>query len=251
MCNRYRPARGDLLDYLEELGISHLPSNAHVGHPIGLWPKDIGPRQRGAFLRPRGDGLEEVLGQWGLIGDGWPEPVKKLKRVVRGKERWEPQMTNNARSETIGKLQTFRGPWSRGQRCIIPAAWHVEPNWESGKNEWWRIRARRARAYVLAGVWNDWTDPATGEVIGSYTMVTVQCNDHPLLNRMHRPDTDDSGAPLPMAQQDKRAVVPLLSVDAIRRWLHGSNGEALAALQLPPAEDLEAGPESATAGPLL
>jgi putative SOS response-associated peptidase YedK len=186
------------------------------------------------FVRPKKDSrqLEEVFGQWGLIG--WfaktPQPEK-----VKGRSKI---LTNNARFETIHKLATYNEPRARGQRCIIPAGWHVEPCWESGKNVWWQLRLAGPHAHGLAGIWNTWTDKASGEIWESYSMVTVNCDHHPLLNRMHRPD------PMrPDTEQDKRAVVPLAR-DAIDAWLFGTVEEASAALVLPLEEQFEAAPEA-------
>lgn len=72
----------------------------------------------------------------------------------------------------------------------------------------------------LAGLWNTWTDKATGEVIESYTMLTVNADDHPLMSRMHRPDPA-----LPTDEQDKRSVVAIEQAD-IEQWLRGSREEA-------------------------
>jgi len=85
---------------------------------------------------------------------------------------------------------------------------------------------------MLAGLWNEWTDPATGEVIPSYTMLTTNCNAHPLLSLMHRPDIDAGGQPLPHDQQDKRTVVPLERSDW-EQWLHGSPADAAQLLRMP------------------
>jgi hypothetical protein len=40
----------------------------------------------------------------------------------------------------------------------------------------------------LAGQWNTWTDKASGEIIESYTMLTINADHHPLMSRMHKPD---------------------------------------------------------------
>jgi putative SOS response-associated peptidase YedK len=88
---------------------------------------------KGPFVRrASGGGRECMIGQWGLIGWFAKQPVPP-KRVP---------MTNNARSETVATLPTFKGPWARGQRCLIPAVSYDEPNWEAGRNVWWRMRRR-------------------------------------------------------------------------------------------------------------
>ncbi len=46
--------------------------------------------------------------------------------------------TNNARFEEITTKASFKSSWTYGKRCIIPAVSFDEPNWESGKNIWWR-----------------------------------------------------------------------------------------------------------------
>ena len=89
----------------------------------------------------------------------------------------------------------------------------------------------------MAGLWNTWTDKETGEVVESYTMVTLNADHHPLLNRMHRPDPTR-----PETMQDKRAVVPL-APSAFKVWLRGAIEEATAVLQLPDTEVYNAGPD--------
>jgi putative SOS response-associated peptidase YedK len=60
--------------------------------------------------------------------------------------------TNNARSEELADKATYKHPWNRGQRCIIPAQSFDEPNWESGKNEWWTFRRTDGAPLGLAGL---------------------------------------------------------------------------------------------------
>ena len=60
----------------------------------------------------------------------------------------------------------------------------------------------------LAGLWNTWTDPATGELIESYTMLTMNADAHPLMRRMHKPDP--KFAP---QEQDKRSAMVIEATD--------------------------------------
>lgn len=84
--------------------------------------------------------------------------------------------------------------------------------------------------WALAGLWDEWTDPASGEVVLSYTLVTQNCDHHPLLKLMHRPNLK-----LPADRQDKRTVVPIEREDWAT-WLHGNAQEAEALIRLPPVE---------------
>ena len=127
-------------------------------------------------------------------------------------------------------------PWKDGRRCIIPAVSFDEPNWESGKNVWWQFRRADGALWGLAGLWNTWTDRATGEIVESYTMLTINADHHPLMSRMHKPDPK-----LSPDQQDKRSVIAIEQAD-VDQWLAGTLEEAMALLRAPAMELIEAGP---------
>lgn len=218
MCNRYTPPK--------ELEIER---EWHVGrqNPIRWWDDVLFPRGQGAFIRRARDDAgysrELVVGQWGLIP--WFAKEPKLKYP-----------TNNARSEEMADKASYKLPWARGQRCIIPAADFDEPNWESGKNVWWRFRRADGHPWGLAGLWNTWTDKASGEVHESYTMLTINADAHQLMSRMHKPDPK-----LGPDQQDKRSVIPIELAD-VDAWLAGTQAEAAALLRLAPVDIFDAGP---------
>mgnify|MGYP006139751979 FL=1 len=166
---------------------------------------------------------ELVAGQWGLIP--WFAKEPKLKYP-----------TNNARSEELSQKASYKHPWARGQRCIIPAATFDEPNWETGKNVWWRFARADGDPWGLAGLWNVWTDRASGQVYESYTMLTINADAHPLMSRMHKPDPK-----LPADLQDKRSVIPIELAD-VDQWLAGTVAEATQLLRVAPVEVFNAGP---------
>ena len=174
-------------------------------------------------------------------------PINSTDRTPRakpapGKKQGAILKTNNARDDRIATAWTYRFPWQDGKRCLIPAWLFIEPNWETMSNVWWQFRRNDGRPWALAGLWNEWTDPKTGEVVPNYTMITVNANDHPLMSRMHRPEVDPgTEEPLPLAQQDKRSVVSIEAAN-MEQWLTGSQDEARALLKPPALELIEAGP---------
>lgn len=218
MCNRYTSAK--------ELEIER---EWHIGNrnPIRWWDDVLYPRGKGAFIRRARDDAgysrELVTGQWGLIP--WFAKEPKL-----------PYQTNNARSEELVAKASYKQPWASGQRCIIPATDFDEPNWESGKNVWWRFRRADGRPWGLAGLWSIWADKATGEVHESYTMLTMNADAHPLMSRMHKPDPK-----LAADRQDKRSVIPIELAD-VDTWLAGTQQEAASLLRLPALELINAEP---------
>ncbi|WP_074923678.1 SOS response-associated peptidase [Delftia lacustris] len=218
MCNRYKSPREDEIERMWRVGRQN---------PGRWWDEDVFPRGAGAFIRRAQDDAgysrELVAGQWGLIP--WFAKEPKLKFP-----------TNNARSEELAAKASYKHPWARGQRCIIPATTFDEPNWETGKNVWWRFARADGDPWGLAGLWNAWTDPATGQIHESYTMLTINADAHPLMSRMHKPDPK-----LPADKQDKRSVIPIELAD-VDQWLAGTVAEASQLLRVAPVEVFQAGP---------
>ncbi len=207
MCNVYAP-----------------PSPERLGRPNlkGLYGAYVAPLKPGPYLTA-GD---VIVGQWGMIG-----PKNKTRKPFG--------MTNNARRETMATLPTYRGPWSNGQRCLIPADAFDEPYYPNThiqtKSIGWRFWRADGEPWMLAGLWAEWTDPETGELVPNYTMITQNCDGHPLLSLMHKPERDKEGQVLLPQKQDKRAVVPL-ERERWDEWLHGSVTQADALIQLPTLE---------------
>lgn len=78
----------------------------------------------------------------------------------------------------------------------------------------------------IAGLWERWTSP-DGEVVHSMSMLTVNADDHPLMNQYHRPD-------------DEKRMVVILPNGSIRDWLKASASESMAFMRQYPADRLTA-----------
>lgn len=77
-------------------------------------------------------------------------------------------------------------------------------------------------------------------------MLTQNCDAHPLLKLMHRPELDrETKAPLPADKQDKRAVVPIERAEW-ETWLHGTVEDAQSLIGLPRMECIRHGPADAS-----
>jgi putative SOS response-associated peptidase YedK len=203
----------------------------HIGrHNQPQWwkPAEVFSRALGPFIRsePGNEGQHEVtlvVGQWGLIP--WFAKTPKLT-----------YSTNNARAEEVATKASFKQSWQESKRCIIPAWSFDEPCWETGRNAWWRFRRADGTPWGLAGLWNTWVDKVTGELVESYTMLTINADNHPLMSRMHKPDPT-----LPADRQDKRSVISIDLADT-EKWLRGATEEAESLLSAPPAEVIDAAP---------
>lgn len=225
MCNLYNVSpKGEAERYIGKVAM--LPD-----YVLGT----VGPFQAGLFLRPVEGTLLGQIGQWGLIRPGAPSRIELIEpKVMPGTKPRKPQpkSTNNARLESAHRLPTFSAAWKAGQRCLIPASWYQEPNLETGRNIWWQLRRADGLPWMLAGLWSEWTDPQTGEVVPNFTMLTRNCNEHPLLNRLHKPDPKlQPGEP-----EDKRAVVHV-EPERWEAWLLGSEKQAREVLSILPPPD--------------
>lgn len=201
----------------------------HVGARQPWRGAEIFPRAQGPFIRAARDDSEAsrevVVGQWGLI----PWFAKSAKLTYS---------TNNARFEELAQKASYKDAWAKGRRCIIPALSFDEPNWETGRNVWWRFRRADGQPWGLAGLWSTWTDKATGESVESYTMLTMNADACPLMSRMHKPDPT-----LPADRQDKRSVVPIELCD-VDQWIFGTQRDAVALVRLADVGGYDAGPMS-------
>jgi putative SOS response-associated peptidase YedK len=219
MCTRYISPDEAAMERFWEIGRRNQPA---------WWESAaVFPRAQGPFIRYGNDadnGRELVIGQWGLIP--W---FAKSARLTYS--------TCNARFEEITAKASYKQSWSQGRRCIIPALSFDEPCWETGKNVWWRFRRADGTPCGLAGLWNTWVDKDSGAIHESYTMLTINADDHPLMSRMHKPDPK-----LPPDRQDKRSVVVIERED-VDAWLRGTIDEARELVKVPPAAVFDAGPE--------
>lgn len=137
--------------------------------------------------------------------------------------------TMNARAESVGEKRSFSGAWSRLQLCLIPCRSFFEPGYETGKPVRWRIALAGNEPTAVAGLWREWDEPDGGKSL-SFTMLTLNADDHPLMRRFHKPG------------DEKRSVV-MVRPNAYEDWLRCRNtDEARSFLQLYPAGEMQAEP---------
>lgn len=138
--------------------------------------------------------------------------------------------TYNARSETVAEKPSYRDAWRKAQHCIIPAEAIYEPDWRSGKAIPTRIERVDGQPMGIAGLWSSWKAPK-GEVIHSFTMLTINADEHPLMRNFHKPG-------------DEKRMVVILPEERYSDWLNSSVEEGTKFLQPYPASKMEAAPSS-------
>jgi putative SOS response-associated peptidase YedK len=101
--------------------------------------------------------------RWGLIPH-WAKDSKIAWKLI------------NARSDTIARTPAFRDAY-RERRCLIPVDGFYE--WKKiGKvKQPYFIGMKSGEPFTLAGLWENWKDPATGEWTRTFTIVTTGANE--------------------------------------------------------------------------
>jgi putative SOS response-associated peptidase YedK len=212
MCADYNPARKA---YLERLSWSR--------HTVSTPPFDFGEAFPGGTAPLLANCLptEWLAGMFGLVPH-WGDP-KKLSR-----------MTYNARCETVAEKPAFRNAWKHRQLALIPVESFYEPCYETGKPIRWRIGRADGEPFALAGIWERRLGDE-GPAHWSFSMLTVNADGHPLMQRFHKP-TDE-----------KRSVV-VLDPEDYEGWLNArTEAEARSYLRLfdPDMMTTEADPKPA------
>lgn len=197
-----------------------------VEPPADLYKFDLWPGYLGAFIRrhPHADvgddavpPSEALTGLFGLVPH-WSQDTKIAKQ------------TYNARSETVALKPSFRDAWRKGQRCIIPADAFFEPDWRSGKAIATRIAGADGEPLGIAGLWSAWKSPQ-GEWIHSYTMLTINADEHPLMRMFHKP-------------ADEKRMVVILPPQRYQDWLQAAVKHCTEFLKPYPADALQVQPQA-------
>ncbi len=215
------------------------PTPAELERDWGLvldddWHTDVCAGDYAPIVRRFGLGeaaqREVVVARFGLV----PSTAKSMRA---------PAATLNARSETAATRAAFKAAWAARQWCIVPAQCFYVPHYgESGDDQRstrWRVRRTDRAPLSMAGLWDQWTDEA-GKTIVSFSILTLNCDLHPLLARFHRPTGDKGEA------SEKRTPV-LLAEEDYDAWLDASPGRAPIYFGTFGKDDLEAEPAPAAA----
>jgi putative SOS response-associated peptidase YedK len=127
--------------------------------------------------------------------------------------------TYNARAETVSEKPSYKYAWTNRHFALALADAFYEPSYASGKAVRTAIKQANQEPMAIASIWDTWTEPETGELIVSFSMLTINASSHPVMQRMHRPE------------DEKRTVVPLRR-ELFGAWLNATPEEAHALLQV-------------------
>lgn len=131
------------------------------GTARNLQPRyNIAPTTTVDVVIDRGQGHEIVPMRWGLVPGWWKKTLKDLPA------------TFNARAESVAEKPMFRDAFRR-RRCIIPASGFYEWTTEADGKQPHYFTAADGTILAFAGLWAEWHDPASGEVLLSCTIIVT------------------------------------------------------------------------------
>jgi putative SOS response-associated peptidase YedK len=131
-----------------------------------------------------------IVATWGLVPH-WVKDKLQLKKI------WNN--TLNARGETIFEKPSFRES-AKHQRCLIYVDGFYEHHHFKGKTYPFFIKRKDNEPLIIGGLWSDWVDPETGEIINTFSIVTTKGNS--LLTKIHNnPKIEGSRMPLILTEE--------------------------------------------------
>ena len=174
---------------------------------------NIAPTQFVAAVRETGGPREVAMLYWGLV-PSWAKEKSIGARMI------------NARSETLAEKPSFRNAYKR-RRCLVLADGYYEWQRSGAIKQPYFISFAAGEPFGMAGLWERWRDPGSGEPLESCCIVTT------------------SPAPAVAHVHDRMPVI--ITPDAYAEWLDPDNAatDRLARLLVPcEARGLQARPVS-------
>ena len=192
MCTNFTPTR-NVRWVKEHLGVD-LPSS---GYPDQAYPGFAAPI---ALKSHQSQRVACGLARFGLI-PSWAKDDKISRH------------TYNARSETASVKPSFRAAWRQRQFGLVLVDNFYEPNYQTGKAVRWQIGLATGEPFGIACLWDRWTDPSSGELVVSFSMLTVNADEHPLMKQFHKPG-------------DEKRTPVIIRPDLHEAWLSAGTDQA-------------------------
>ncbi|HEY9278378.1 MAG TPA: SOS response-associated peptidase family protein [Methylotenera sp.] len=199
MCSNFRPIRNHHAQWVKQNFGCNLPNSD--------WREEAYPTYPAPFIYLDNGKPRCELAQFGLV-PLWAADKKKFGLH-----------TYNARSETVHEKPSYRRAWKERRFGLVLVESFYEPNWESGKAVRWCIRRSDSQPAALASIWERFVDRETGEIIFSFSMLTINADGHEIMKHFHRPE-------------DERRSVVVLDESEYQPWLHADHELARGMLDL-------------------
>ena len=150
-----------------------------------------------AYHLDKDDSLDIDHFYWGLIPK-WAKDEEHAEKI------WNS--TINARSESLSEKPSFRDAYLK-HRCLIPLQGFYEHHHSHGKSFPYFIREHKKEVMFVAGIFDEWLNKNTGELVRSMSVVTTRGNNK-MATIHNNPKLDEPRMPL------------ILEDSSARKWLN-------------------------------
>ena len=175
--------------------------------------------------------------QFGLC----PAWSKKRMLLINARSEGDLNKSNDRAyhgAKGIIQKPSFRKP-IRSQRCLVVADAFIEgPEKEKLNKPYLIYHKAQERPFAFAGIWDEWADPATGELIPGFSIITTVANSITAAVGHHR-------SPVILSRDDEqRWLDPQLALDEVTELLEPFDGRAYnaypisSAIKSPSMQDL-------------
>ncbi|HBS88261.1 MAG: hypothetical protein A2W91_04355 [Bacteroidetes bacterium GWF2_38_335] len=158
---------------------------------------------------------EIQLFSWGLV-PSWTADEEKAAEMAK--------YTLNAKSETVFEKASFKKS-IKSRRCLILCSGFYE--WQTVKQGKKKVKIphyislKDDELFVFAGIWDEWTNKASGEIEKTFSLITTEANE--LMAKIHN---------------EKKRMPLILEADDAKKWIDKSlNENEIKSLMKPFASD--------------
>lgn len=107
----------------------------------------------------------------------WAKKAMYLFNARAEGDRNKDNDTNYKGARDIINKPSFRKP-IRSQRCLVPADAFIEGTKKNGLSEPYLVFLKnKQRPFSFAGLYDDWLNPQTGEIMRSFSIITTTANE--------------------------------------------------------------------------
>jgi putative SOS response-associated peptidase YedK len=110
---------------------------------------------------------------WGLI-PFWTKDEKYASEIRK--------KTFNAKAETVAGKASYRH-LIQTRKCLVLTSGFYEWQARGKEKQPYFITIKDSEALALAGLYDHWTNPVSGEIINTFTIITTQAN--PMMENIH------------------------------------------------------------------
>jgi len=144
------------------------------------------------LIYPDKNSFTPIASVWGLV----PYWVKDQKQKL---QLWNN--TINARGETIFEKPSFREAALK-KRCVLYVDGFYEHHYHKSKPYPFFISKKDKKPMAIGGLWSEWLDKESGEIVNTFTIVTTKANE--IMKKIHNnPKLAEARMPLILNEQDE------------------------------------------------